>query len=206
MRSERDLVQGIRKRDSGNFEEFVRRYQQRVYMTALRMAGERDDALDVAQEVFLKMWRFAPRLKEGLILERWVYRVTIYTCIDRLRERWRKTRHHVSDPDNLLLLSVAEKGMNPHEFTRLSEELHCVKKALSELTERQRTVFVLRHFQNLSMKEIAAVLSSPVGTIKATLHQTLEKLKGLLREDRIAGFGCRDNHSRQTGTQSGGLG
>lgn len=204
MRSECDLIQGMRKRDPGIFEEFVRHYQQRVYMTALRMVGERDDALDAAQEVFLKMWRFAPNLKDGLILDRWVYRVTINTCIDRLRERWRKTRFHVSDPDNLLLLSVAEKGMNPREITRLSEELQSVKKALSELTERQRTVFVLRHFQNLTMKEIAGVLSSPVGTIKATLHQTLIKLRGLLNQGAASGQESQETESHQPRIDLGG--
>lgn len=179
MRTDVDLIRGIKRHDPGLFEEFVRSFQQRVYYTALRMLGERDEALDAAQEIFLKVWRFAPKLSESIILERWIYRVTVNTCIDRLRSmriHERKERH-----DNLVVLSMVEPGMNPHEYARRMEELQRVKQSLNELTDRQRAVFVLRHFQNQKMQEIADILSMPLGTVKATLHQTFSKLKGLLR-------------------------
>lgn len=178
MRSEEDLIQGMRGNDPGIFEEFVRRYQRRVYFTALRLVGGRDDALDVAQEVFLKMWRTASTLKKDVHLERWVYRVTVNTCIDRLRQRRRYETPLV--PDNVILLSLVEKGMGPHEHARLLEEMKEVKTALEQLTERQRSVFVLRHFQNLKLSEIAGILNAPLGTVKATLNQTLCKLRSLL--------------------------
>ncbi|HPA46559.1 MAG TPA: sigma-70 family RNA polymerase sigma factor [bacterium] len=178
MRPENDLVRGIRNRDPGIFEEFVRRYQSQVYFTALRMVGERDDALDVAQEVFLKIWRFAPKLKGDVALKTWVYRVAVNTCIDRLRERGRHADHTARN--NLILLAVPDQQMSPHEHARMAEELNRLRNALNELTERQRSVFVLRHFQNLRTGEIAEILSTPEGTIKATLYQTLQKLRGLL--------------------------
>ena len=178
MRPEEDLVRGIRKRDLGVFEEFVRRYQRRIYFTALRLVGERDEALDAAQEVFLKIWRFAPKMKKDIALRTWVYRVTVNTCIDRLRARLRYEKHTMHD--NVIVLSAHDKALSPHEHARLAEELRELKRALDELTERQRAVFVLRHFQNLRIQEIADVLSTPVGTVKATLHQTLNKLRGLL--------------------------
>jgi RNA polymerase sigma-70 factor (ECF subfamily) len=178
MRPEEDLVRGIKKHDPGVFEEFVRRYQRRVYFTALRLVGESDEALDVAQEVFLKIWRFAPKAKKGIALASWVYRITVNTCIDRLRARHRHEKHTTCN--NVIMLSVPDKAMNPREHARLAEDLREVKRALDELTERQRAVFVLRHFQNLRIQEIADVTSAPVGTVKATLHQTLSKLRGLL--------------------------
>ena len=179
MRSDRDLISGIKKRDSGIFEEFVRLFQQRVYFTSLRMLGERDDALDASQEVFLKIWRFAHKLPDATILERWVYRVTVNACIDRLRTLRVHERNETKS--NLVVLSIAEPGMNPHEYAKRMEELNQVKQALKELTERQRAVFVLRHFQNLKMQEISDIMSMPLGTVKATLHQTFSKIKGLLR-------------------------
>ena len=63
-----------------------------------------------------------------------------------------------------------------------------IKKALDELTERQRGVFVLRHFQNLRLREVAEVMAVPIGTVKATLHQTLNKLRGLLSKDKQNAF------------------
>lgn len=178
MRSEADLVAGIRQRDPGIFEEFVRRYQQRVYFTALRMMGNRDDALDAAQEVFLKIWRFAGKTPVSLVLERWVYRITINTCIDRLRSRCREDKH--TTHDNLILLNLATMNASPQEMARRVEQMERVKEALEELTERQRAIFVLRHFQNLKLQEIAYILEAPLGTVKATLHQTLIKLRGVL--------------------------
>ncbi|MFH1738808.1 MAG: RNA polymerase sigma factor [bacterium] len=198
MRPEKDLVRGIRHRDPGIFEEFVRRYQKQVYFTALRLVGERDDALDAAQEVFLKIWRFAPKMKKDLELEGWVYRVTVNTCIDRLRDRLRHQKHTAHS--NLIMLSVPDKGISPREHAKLAEELRQVKQALDELTERQRSIFVLRHFQNLRIHEIAEVMSTSVGTVKATLHQTLNKLRGLLcRKAAASGQdNCTTNYEAET--------
>ncbi len=193
MRSETELIAGIRRQESGIFEEFVRRYQRQVFFTSLRLVGEHDDALDIAQEVFLKMWRFAPKLKKEVQLGRWVYRVTVNTCIDRLRQRTRIENKFV--PNNLILLNVAEKGMGPREHARMAEELQVVKNALTQLTEKQRSVFVLRHFQNQKLVEISEILDMPLGTVKATLHQALYKLRGLL--------GTETNRELDVNDQSG---
>ncbi len=182
MRTEQELVRGIQKRDPGIFEEFVRRFQPAVFFTSLRMLGERNEASDTAQEVFLKIWRFAPKLSDSVILDRWIYRVTINTCIDRMRSLRPHLRRQTGD--NIVLFSVTEPGMNPREYAKRMEELNQVKEALGELSEKQRAVFVLRHFQNLKMQEISDILSIPVGTVKATLHQTFCKLKGLLQSER----------------------
>ncbi|MGC9329169.1 MAG: RNA polymerase sigma factor [Candidatus Hinthialibacter sp.] len=180
MRTEQELIRGVKRHDPGIFEELVRRFQQRVYFTALRMLGERDDALDAAQEVFLKIWRFAPKLNESILLERWVYRIAVNTCIDRLR--CLKICERRETHDNLMFFTAAEPSMNPREYAKRMEELHQVKKALRELTDRQRAVFVLRHFQNLKMQEIADIMSMPLGTVKATLYQAFCKLQGILNQ------------------------
>ncbi|MBI1389673.1 MAG: sigma-70 family RNA polymerase sigma factor [bacterium] len=178
MESDFELIRGVRQRDPGAFEIFVRRYQHRIYFTALRMLGDRDEALDAAQEVFLKLWRFAPRLRPDVHLERWAYRVAVNACIDRLRSLRRVDT--VNDSDNLILLSRVDKGSTPAEHAQQAEELNELKRAMNDLTEKQRAVFVLRHFQNLKLQEIAEVMSMPLGTVKATLHQTLNKLRVLL--------------------------
>ncbi len=186
MRPEADLIPGLRKKDPGIFEEFLRRFQQRVYFTSLRLLADRDDALDAAQEAFLKMWRFAPRLERGHALNAWVYRVTVNTCLDRLRERARHRKH--TTHDNLVTLTVADDGYSPRQRARMAEELQLLKQALERLTERQRAVFVLRHFQSLKLQEIADVLDAPLGTVKSTLHQSLAKLRGILSNTSTGGI------------------
>lgn len=181
MRPEDDLVRGLRRRDPGYFEEFLRRYQSRVYFTALRMLADRDDALDAAQESFLKMWRYAPTLEKAGAIQSWVYRITVNTCLDRIRERARHTK--VTSIDNVILLTVPDDGMSPRQRAKLAEEMHALKQALQHLTERQRAVFVLRHFQGLKLLEIAEIVELPLGTVKATLHQTLLKLRGILIQE-----------------------
>ena len=119
MRSEEDLIRGVKNRDPGIFEEFVRRYQRQVYFTALRLVGDRDDALDAAQEVFLKVWRFAPKIKRGINFNSWIYRITVNTCIDRLRERLRCQKCSASD--NLIVLSMPDKEASPRERAKMAE-------------------------------------------------------------------------------------
>lgn len=178
MRPESELILGIRKRDERIFEEFVRRFQQVIYFTSLRMLNTHDEALDAAQEVFLKIWRSAEMLKKESTLKSWVYRVAINTCIDRLRERRRG--ESVKTYDNVIWLSIPAEGLSPQEIAQQAEEFSRLRKAMDELTQRQRSIFVLRHFQNLKLQEIAEILEIPIGTVKATLHQSLMKLRVLL--------------------------
>ncbi|MDX9755275.1 MAG: sigma-70 family RNA polymerase sigma factor [bacterium] len=178
MRPEAELIQGIRRRDERIFEEFVRRYQQVIYFTSLRMLNTHEEALDAAQEVFLKIWRSAEVPKHEGYLKSWVYRVTINACIDRLRERRRG--EGTKTLDNVIWLSIPADGLTPLQIAQQAEEFTRLRRAMDELTQRQRSIFVLRHFQNLKLQEIADILEIPIGTVKATLHQALLKLRALL--------------------------
>lgn len=117
------------------------------------------------------MWRFAPKLAPGVPLHSWVYRIAINTCIDRLRSRSRYESK--TTRDNSIVLGFPDRDASPQLQAQRAEELRAVKRVLGELTERQRAIFVLRHFQNLKQTEIAETLDTPVGTIKATLHQAI---------------------------------
>jgi RNA polymerase sigma-70 factor, ECF subfamily len=191
MRPEEELVQGIARRDSRIFEEFVRRYQHIVFFTSLRMLGENDEALDSSQEVFLKIWRSSVTARKIQNLKSWVYRVTINTCIDRLRERRRVD--DLTTNDNVIWLTLPSQKMSPKEYASQLEEFKELKAAMNELTKRQRSVFVLRHFQNLKLQEISEIMEMPVGTVKSTLHQTLLKLRGLLTNSRSGNNGAENN-------------
>ncbi|MDP8243613.1 MAG: sigma-70 family RNA polymerase sigma factor [Candidatus Hinthialibacter antarcticus] len=177
MHSDDDLIRGIKARDPGSFEIYVRRFQRRVYFTALRMLGDREEALDASQEVFLKVWRFAPKLNVQFNLERWTYRIAINACIDRLRTL---PRAEIKVDEKIIDLARIDRSAGPAERAAQSEDWNELQLAMESLTEKQRAVFVLRHFQNLKMNEIAEAMGLSVGTVKATLHQTLKKLRGLL--------------------------
>jgi RNA polymerase sigma-70 factor, ECF subfamily len=141
--------------------------------------------------VFLKIWRSSVTARKIQNLKSWVYRVTINTCIDRLRERRRVD--DLTTNDNVIWLTLPSQKMSPKEYASQLEEFKELKAAMNELTKRQRSVFVLRHFQNLKLQEISEIMEMPVGTVKSTLHQTLLKLRGLLTNSRSGNNGAENN-------------
>ncbi|MBZ0258726.1 sigma-70 family RNA polymerase sigma factor, partial [bacterium] len=142
MQSDSDLIRGIKARDPGAFEIYVRRFQRRVYFTALRMLGDREEALDASQEVFLKVWRFSPKMNAQIDLERWTYRIAINACIDRLRTL---PRAEIKVEEKIIDLARIDRSAGPAERAQQSEDWRELRLAMQSLTEKQRAVFVLRH-------------------------------------------------------------
>lgn len=179
------LVALIRRGDRQAFDRLVIQYQGRVYYTALRMLHQHEEALDVAQDVFLKVWMQFHSLKRGVKVYCWLYRITVNTCLDRLR--WRK-RHPTAPLSEQDVVTIPEWRYETSPRQMLEEALwkRRVEAALERLPAKQKAVFVLRHYQNLKLREIAEVLDRPLGTIKATLHQAIHRLRAeIAREDLL---------------------
>jgi len=178
------MIARIRKGDRQAFDRFVIQYQGRVYYTALRMLHSHEDALDVSQDVFIKVWRNANTLKKGVKVYSWLYRITVNTCLDRIR--WRK-RHQTQPLSDQAVITIPEWRYETSPREKLREVMweQRVRQALEQLPPRQKTVFVLRHYQNLKLREIAEILDKPLGTVKATLHHALLRLRDLLPKDDL---------------------
>jgi RNA polymerase sigma-70 factor (ECF subfamily) len=169
------------------FEELVRRHQGRVYAVAYRLTGNREDALDVAQESLLKAYRkihaWQPRETPGFVP--WLLRLTSNQAIDLLRRRKRRGHEPWDEARR-----VVESGHAPRESLavdtgheiRAQEIDERVRAALVVLSEAQRTVFMLRHYEGLQLAEIAAELGCTVGSVKVHLFRALKKLQKELRD------------------------
>ncbi|HOQ33036.1 MAG TPA: RNA polymerase sigma factor [Candidatus Hydrogenedens sp.] len=181
--SDEDLALLWKKGDLKAFEEIVRRYQGKVYATAYRVTGNREDALDVTQEVLVKAYekinQWEPR---GSFLP-WLLRLTVNRSIDYLRKR--KRTSHESLNEGIAKVNEDEihyivSPSNPADLSRAKEIDEKIRNALTKLSKTQQTVFVLRHYQGYSLSEIAEHLGCTVGSVKVHLFRALQKLRNEL--------------------------
>ena len=169
-----------------DFAAWMTSEQRRVYSLCQRFLQDRDEADSATQDVFLKAYQALkrPDQKELDDPARWVTRIAVNTCLDRLRSRkWQFWRRRPSSDDEQTILSMAASTAPEAEDRyfagQISERLAL---ALEKLSPRQRAVFTLRHFEDLSLDESGAILDLDVGTVKAHMFRAVTKLRGDLRD------------------------
>ena len=182
------LALALKRGESQAFEELVRRHQGRVYAVAYRLTGNREDALDVAQDSLIKAYRRIDAWQPTGSFLPWLLRLTTNQAIDFLR-RQKRQRHEQLDETFIgeterapIEPSIADTGQR----VRAQEIDERIREALVVLSESQRIVFVLRHFEGLQLTEIAAEMGCTVGSVKVHLFRALKKLQkelGDLYED-----------------------
>lgn len=165
--------------------ELVDEHQRLVFQLALNLLGDRQEALDLSQEVFLRVFRTLPTFRGNSALRTWIYRITVNQAKNRLRWWRRRCRaqqisldDHVRDHGELPTEAV---GSSPERVLRQKEIGDRLRDALDRLPFDQRTAIVLREIDGLSYDEIAFSLGVAVGTIKSRLARAREGLRAQLR-------------------------
>jgi RNA polymerase sigma-70 factor (ECF subfamily) len=160
--------------------------QRRIYGLCYHMLQDRDEADSSTQDVFLKAYRALqkPGAEEPTEPSKWLTRIAVNTCLDRLRSRrwqfWRRRAQATEEQDTLDRAPALEPSADDYYYaTQIRDRLGV---ALAQLSDRQRAVFTLRHYENLSMEEIAGVLGLDTGTVKAHMHRAVSKLRVELRD------------------------
>ncbi|MBU1636506.1 sigma-70 family RNA polymerase sigma factor [bacterium] len=154
------------------FNELVLRHRRGVFVTAAGMLGNDQDADDVAQEVFIKVYTALQDFRGESAFYTWLYRITVNLCLNRLRSRKTRSFFGLDAIEQIMPSSEsADRGAEASELQKLA------RKAISELPEKQRIVFILRHFHELPHAEIARIVDREVGTIKANYFQAIRKLR-----------------------------
>ncbi len=182
--SDIELVKQARDGRTEAFDALILRHQNRVYNTAYRMLGSREDALDVTQEIFLTVFRRLDRFEEKARFSTWLYRVAINRCRDELRRRSfvKHTRPQSLDApmgaDRESKIEPAAADPSPAEGAMADEAKEAVHKALARLPGESREILVLRDLQGLGYDAVAEVLSIPIGTVRSRLSRA----RGLLRD------------------------
>ncbi|HVZ18451.1 MAG TPA: RNA polymerase sigma factor [Terriglobales bacterium] len=184
----------IREAQNGNhraFEELIRQYDQQVLRLALHLTGSPDDAQDIYQEAFLKAYKSVGNFRFECSFYTWIYRIVTNLCLDHLRKKQvRKEESPVVSDSNgeefSLLDTVSDDraAHNPEKDLMRRELGRKIGKALSRLTERERMVFELKHYQGLKLRTIGEMLSTTEETAKNTLFRATQKLRSSLAEMR----------------------
>ena len=155
------------------FNQLVRKYQQRVYLLVRKMVIDHDDADDVVQEIFIKVWKNLDRFEGDSQLFTWIYRIATNECL-RFLERKKKKKFWISI-NNASTELAAKLDSSPHISG--DEVQKKLQKALLRLPDKQRLVFNLKYFEELKYEEMAEVTSTSVGALKASYHHAVKKIE-----------------------------
>ncbi len=182
----------IREAQRGNvlaFESLVKKYDRQVLRLAYSLLSSRQDAEDVYQEVFVRVYRKLPDFRFKSEFSTWLHRVVVNYCINHQRKAKRNLFFSLDkslDPDSEgWKETLASNEQNPEERA-VNQELACeIETALAQLSAKQKAVFVLRHFHGHKLKEIATIMQCSEGTVKNYLFRATSKMRTLLQQHAL---------------------
>lgn len=177
---ESQLVKLALKGDQAAFAELVELYQEKLFHMAYRMLNNRQEAEDVVQEAFLRVYNNLERYNDAMKFSTWIYRIATNLCIDRLRKR--KPIYSLdaesSDYEGLDGYSmIPSDDRTPESELLLSETQRIIHQAIDTLPPKYKTVMILRYIHELSLQEVGDILNMPVTTIKTRVHRGREFLR-----------------------------
>ena len=165
--------------DEEAFTELVTRYQKPLYRTAYRIVGKAEDALDLVQQAFIRLFTHHRGFRREAKLKTWLYQILINLCLNHLRDSARRRpvdldieKLHLTDQKTALDTLVEEASRTE------------IRGMIDQLPDRQRVVLILRVFQELPFNEISRVLGCALGTAKANYHHGFKRLRVLLEETK----------------------
>jgi RNA polymerase sigma-70 factor (ECF subfamily) len=174
------LVRRCLAGDEKAYRELVERYQGQVYSLALRMVRRAEDAEDLTQETFVRMFRALARYDLERPFAAWLFTIASRLCIDHIRRRKVSPislTQRERDSDEEYEIEVEDPGLKPDEAASHAEEGRRTAALIESLPPHYRIVVLLRHVQDLSYEEIAEALHLPLGTVKARIHRARALLK-----------------------------
>jgi len=174
----------LRGTNEGAFAELVSRHLGGVYSFALRLVGGQEAAEDIAQETFVKAWRYLKKFDPARAsFKTWLMRIARNTCVDHLRKRTAVPLSYfdTTEGGNSVTESLADESLLADELLSRTDDAEEVTRALGQLSHAQREVLVLRYEQGLTFDEIGSVLNTPANTVKSRHRRALHQLRGLLR-------------------------
>jgi RNA polymerase sigma-70 factor (ECF subfamily) len=184
------LVQRVRTGDQRAYKTLVERYQRKVFSVALGMLKDREEARDVAQEAFVKVYRYLDHFKGDASFYTWLYRITVNICIDVLRRRGALKGEQV-EFDEQQQMDVSEAnlgalgtrlGTNPQKSMLRKELAEKIQAALAEVPEKHRAILLLRELEGMSYEDLSRTLDIPKGTVMSRLFHARLKVQKVLNE------------------------
>jgi RNA polymerase sigma-70 factor (ECF subfamily) len=177
--SDTDLVARAAAGDGVCFDQLVERYHRQIANFVFRMVGNYETALDLTQEVFIKVYSSLGRYNPEFKFSTWIYKIASNTAIDYLRKQSVVVSplYMVSGDDEEFELPIPSKGPNPERALERTERSAQIEEAISKLPPRYRELIVLRHVSEFSYDEIAEVTGLPLGTVKNRIFRAREAMR-----------------------------
>src|SRR5690349_21591742 len=180
MSADADLVSRAAGGDSSAFQVLVERHRSMVYRVAYQFAGNHHDAEDIAQDVFIKVYRSLDRFRQDAQLTSWMYRIAMNACIDYRRRHAPAGAAPFGEEAEQKMLNTPEDAPDPEERAYAGELGEVLEAEVQRLPPGQRIVFIMRHHQGLKLGEIASALGLAEGTVKRQLHAAVHRLRQAL--------------------------
>ncbi len=183
--SDRALLARLVEGDDEALSAVMARHERRLYGIAYGYLRNPEDALEVVQDVFVKLFQLSPRIDARAELGAWLTRVAINGAIDRYRQRKRRGAREVAvESEDLQHLPSAPSQDGALQKLHNEDSRRLLERSLLALNETQRAVVTLRHFSDLSLDEIASTLGLRLGTVKSSLNRALARMKTAIVEVR----------------------
>ena len=184
--NETDLIEGLRKGDETAFKFLVDTYQDRVFNTAIGIVQNAEDAEDVAQEVFIQVYRSIHSFKGESKLSTWLYRIATTRALDLLRSRKSKKRfgfmQRLFGDNNEPIHEIPDFN---HPGVSLDQKENAAKlfKAIAQLPDNQKTAFTLHKLEDLSYQEISEVMKTSIPAVESLMHRAKQNLRKILEKE-----------------------
>src|SRR5438270_1412945 len=183
-----ELVKSALAGREAGFEELVRRYQRPIAAYVYRMVGDYDSALDLTQEVFIKVYNSLARYRSEFKFSTWIYKIAHNAAIDHLRRHAARGQALVAGEDcERREVALKSLRLTPEQESEKKERCSEIEAVVQTLPAGYRELFVLRHSHDLSYDEIAEVTGLPLGTVKNRLCRAREAMRDQLVERGITG-------------------
>jgi len=184
------LVKRVRSGDQRAFKLLVERYQRKVYAVALGMLKDKEEAMDVSQEAFVKVYKYLDHFKGDSSFYTWLYRITANICIDVLRRKGTAggdmeafDESIASDLEEARIGALGSRlGTNPQKSALRRELAEKIQEALAAVPEKHRAILLLREIEGMSYEDLARTLDIPKGTVMSRLFHARAKVQKILSE------------------------
>jgi RNA polymerase sigma factor (sigma-70 family) len=176
-------IRRCKRGEEAAFAEILARYRSAIYNLCWRMVRNDEDAHDLAQEVFIKVFRLLDRYDEQYAFSSWLFRIATNHCIDHLRRqrlRFLSVERDGGAGDEEAEMQIPSDGPQPDVVLQRREALERLEEVIADLPPHYRVITLLRHDQQLSYEEIAETLQLPLGTVKARIHRARNMIQQML--------------------------
>ena len=168
----------------GAFNELIKKYQQKIYWHIRKMVIDHDDADDVVQDTFIKVWHGLQNFRSDSQLFTWIYRIATNESLNFLQKKRRQNHVPLDGDDSLNLLNTLETSISQDYIS--GDEIHIkLQKALLQLPDKQRLVFNMKYYDELKYEEISEITGTSVGALKASYHLAVKKIEDFLNKQTV---------------------